>query len=173
MESGNRIHTTNFEWPKNIAPSGFSMKLRKHLKNKRLEVLQQIGSDRIIDMQFGTGEAAYHVILELYDRGNIILTDYEWLILNVLRPHTEGDRIKFVVREKYPQDRARISAVPTLDELRTILEGAKIGEPLKKVLVPHLGMYPLILFWKVILYSCDSVRSCESLSHALRASSKL
>lgn len=27
LESGNRIHVTNFEWPKNIAPSGFSMKV--------------------------------------------------------------------------------------------------------------------------------------------------
>lgn len=48
-------------------------------------------------MQFGTGEAAYHVFLELYDKGNIILTDCDLVILNVLRPHTEGDRIRFVV----------------------------------------------------------------------------
>lgn len=27
LESGNRIHVTNFEWPKNVAPSGFSMKV--------------------------------------------------------------------------------------------------------------------------------------------------
>lgn len=70
--------------------------MRKHLKNKRLEVLKQLGMDRIVDLQFGTGEAAYHVVLELYDRGNIVLTDYELTILNVLRPHTEGDKIKYV-----------------------------------------------------------------------------
>lgn len=27
IESGNRIHSTAFEWPKNVAPSGFSMKV--------------------------------------------------------------------------------------------------------------------------------------------------
>lgn len=27
MEAGIRIHTTSFEWPKNMAPSGFSMKV--------------------------------------------------------------------------------------------------------------------------------------------------
>lgn len=27
LESGNRIHTTAFEWPKHVAPSGFSMKV--------------------------------------------------------------------------------------------------------------------------------------------------
>ncbi|KAG8243182.1 hypothetical protein J6590_050293 [Homalodisca vitripennis] len=98
IESGCRIHQTAFEWPKNQAPSGFTMKMRKHLKNKRLEVLRQLGMDRIVDMQFGTGEAAYHVILELYDRGNIILTDYELTILNVLRPHVEGDKIKLATK---------------------------------------------------------------------------
>lgn len=46
MESGNRIHTTAFEWPKNVSPSGFTMKLRKHLKNKRLEAISQLGIDR-------------------------------------------------------------------------------------------------------------------------------
>ncbi len=68
LESGNRIHSTEFEWPKNVSPSGFSMKLRKHLRTRRLESVQQLGIDRIVDLQFGSGEAAYHVILELYDR---------------------------------------------------------------------------------------------------------
>lgn len=76
FESGTRIHTTNFEWPKSNSPSGFTMKLRKHLKNKRLEGVRQLGIDRIIDLEFGSGEACYHIIIELYDRGNILLCDY-------------------------------------------------------------------------------------------------
>lgn len=70
------------------------LQMRKHLKNKRLESLTQVGMDRIIDLQFGSGEAAYHILLEVYDRGNIILTDYQMVILYVLRPHTEGDKIR-------------------------------------------------------------------------------
>ena len=46
--------------------------MRKHLKGRRLEKLEQLGVDRIVDLQFGSGEAAYHVILELYDRVSII-----------------------------------------------------------------------------------------------------
>ncbi|KAJ3648826.1 hypothetical protein Zmor_020598 [Zophobas morio] len=145
LESGNRIHETGFEWPKNVAPSGFSMKLRKHLKNKRLEYMKQLGTDRIIDLQFGSGEAAYHVILELYDKGNIILTDYEFTILNVLRPHTEGDRFKFVVREKYPQDRARQTSKLTKDALIEILKTGKVGDQLKKVLVSNLEYGPAVI----------------------------
>lgn len=69
--------------------------MRKHLRNKRLESLTQLGMDRIVDMQFGSGEAAYHVILELYDRGNIVLTDCNMVILNILRPHTEGEEVRY------------------------------------------------------------------------------
>jgi len=42
--------------------------MRKHLKSRRLERIDQVGEDRIIDFQFGSNEAAYHIILELYDR---------------------------------------------------------------------------------------------------------
>ena len=31
VESGNRISTTEFEWPKNLMPSGFSMKVQVNL----------------------------------------------------------------------------------------------------------------------------------------------
>ena len=50
-------------------------------------MVTQVGQDRIINLQFGTGEAAYHVIIELYDRGNIV---------NILRPRTEGEDVRFV-----------------------------------------------------------------------------
>uniref|UniRef100_A0A8C7A159 Ribosome quality control complex subunit NEMF n=1 Tax=Nothoprocta perdicaria TaxID=30464 RepID=A0A8C7A159_NOTPE len=68
LESGIRIHTTEFEWPKNMMPSGFAMKCRKHLKTRRLVSVNQLGIDRIVDFQFGSDEAAYHLIIELYDR---------------------------------------------------------------------------------------------------------
>jgi predicted ribosome quality control (RQC) complex YloA/Tae2 family protein len=76
IESGIRIHSTEFDWPKNSIPSGFSMKMRKHLRSRRLENVSQVGADRIVDMQFGSGEAAYHLIVELYDRVNSILSKY-------------------------------------------------------------------------------------------------
>lgn len=74
IESGSRIHLTEFDWPKESTPNGFSMKLRKHIKNKRIESIRQLGLDRIIDIQCGIKEAAYHIILELYDKGNILIT---------------------------------------------------------------------------------------------------
>ncbi|XP_077675822.1 ribosome quality control complex subunit NEMF isoform X3 [Eretmochelys imbricata] len=98
IESGIRIHTTEFEWPKNMMPSGFAMK------------------------------------------GNIVLTDYEYLILNILRFRTdEADDVKFAVRERYPVDNAKASApLPTLERLTETISNAPNGELLKRVLNPHL-----------------------------------
>ncbi|KAL5284694.1 NEMF family protein [Megaselia abdita] len=146
LESGIRFHTTSFEWPKNVAPSGFTMKLRKHLKNKRLEKMEQLGVDRIVDFQFGMNEAAYHVILELYDRGNVILTDHEMNILYILRPHTEVEEVRFAIREKYPVNRAKESSeVFTEEVVRNLIAGAKPGDNLRRILVPILDCGPAVI----------------------------
>ncbi|XP_032044715.1 nuclear export mediator factor NEMF [Aythya fuligula] len=140
VESGIRIHTTEFEWPKNMMPSSFAMKCRKHLKTRRLVSVKQLGIDRIVDFQFGSNEAAYHLIIELYDRGNIVLTDHEYLILNILRFRTdEADDVRFAVRERYPVDSAKAPApLPTVERLTEIISNAPKGEQLKRVLNPHL-----------------------------------
>ncbi|XP_063613689.1 ribosome quality control complex subunit NEMF-like isoform X2 [Penaeus indicus] len=139
LESGSRIHTTDYEWPKSPAPSGFSMKLRKHLKNKRIESVQQLGVDRIVDLTFGSGDAQHHVIVELYDRGNIVLTDKSYSILNILRPRKEGEDVRFAVHEKYPVERARgAKDPPTLESLKAAVASAKDNTPLKKILNPLL-----------------------------------
>ncbi|NXF11731.1 NEMF factor, partial [Smithornis capensis] len=140
LESGIRIHVTEFEWPKNMMPSSFAMKCRKHLKTRRLVSVTQLGIDRIVDFQFGSDEAAYHLIVELYDRGNVVLTDHEYIILNILRFRTdEADDVRFAVRERYPVDSAKAAApLPTLDRLTEIIANAPKGEQLKRVLNPLL-----------------------------------
>ena len=44
--------------------------LRKHLRTRRLVAISQLGIDRVIDLQFGSEQAAYHLswCIELYDR---------------------------------------------------------------------------------------------------------
>ncbi|XP_062863885.1 ribosome quality control complex subunit NEMF-like [Trichomycterus rosablanca] len=140
IESGIRIHSTEFEWPKNVMPSGFAMKCRKHLKSRRLVHVKQLGVDRIVDLQFGSEEAAYHLIVELYDRGNIILTDHEFTILNLLRFRTaEAEDVKIAVRERYPIENARPpEPLISLERLEEILAKAQSGEQIKRILNPHL-----------------------------------
>lgn len=159
MESGLRIHTTNFEWPKNVSPSGFTMKMRKHLKNKRLEKIEQIGIDRIIDLQFGIDEAAYHIILELYDRGNIILTNCDHIILNVLRPHAEGEEVRFAVREAYPFHRAtQDSGAPSSQQVKEKIEGARPGDNIRTVLNPLLNYGPSVIDHCLTIHGLSNVK---------------
>uniref|UniRef100_A0A8C3AP82 Ribosome quality control complex subunit NEMF n=1 Tax=Cyclopterus lumpus TaxID=8103 RepID=A0A8C3AP82_CYCLU len=143
IESGTRIHSTDFEWPKNMMPSGFAMKCRKHLKSRRLTQVKQLGIDRIVDIQFGSDEAAYHLIIELYDRGNVILTDYEYTILNLLRFRTaDAEDVKIAVRERYPVENARPpEPLFSLDRLTEILSKAPNGDQVKRVLNPHLPFF--------------------------------
>lgn len=49
-------------------PSNFTLKLRKHIRTRRLEAVRQLGVDRVVDFVFGSGEAAYHLILEMYSQ---------------------------------------------------------------------------------------------------------
>jgi predicted ribosome quality control (RQC) complex YloA/Tae2 family protein len=85
VESGKRFHLTNFAREQDLRPSNFAMKLRKHIRTRRLEKFTQVGADREIDMQFGTGEHEFHVVFQLYASGNIMLTDGDYRIMNLLR----------------------------------------------------------------------------------------
>lgn len=55
-------------WCDDTKYSNFLLQCRKHLKSRRLTHVKQLGMDRIVDFQFGSDEAAYHLIVELYDR---------------------------------------------------------------------------------------------------------
>lgn len=108
--------------------------------------MEQLGVDRIVDFQFGMNEAAYHVILELYDRGNVILTDHEMTILYILRPHTEGEEVRFAIREKYPLNRAKPSSETfTEDVVRNLIDKAKPGDNLRRILMPVLDCGPAVI----------------------------
>ena len=40
-------------------------------------------------------------------QGNVILTDFEYTILNLLRTRKDSEDVRFAVREKYPLDIAK------------------------------------------------------------------
>ena len=56
LEPGSRFHLTSEPPERPDAPSGFALKLRKHLRSRRLEGLRQLGADRLVDLSFGSGE---------------------------------------------------------------------------------------------------------------------
>ncbi|KAH8740047.1 hypothetical protein FG386_000874 [Cryptosporidium ryanae] len=90
VESGIRFHTTNWkrECEQRTSVSSisfFNNKLRRYLRNKRLVEILQMEMDRIVKLTFGFGENIFHLILEFFVAGNIILTDLNYNILVILR----------------------------------------------------------------------------------------
>jgi predicted ribosome quality control (RQC) complex YloA/Tae2 family protein len=109
------------------------------LKSRRLEKITQLGVDRIVDMQFGSNEAAYHLIVELYDKGNICLTDYEYRILNVLRPRTDdASDARFTVKEIYPLHMAQQYVPLTEQRIRDIFIKGNLNDDIKRLLNTNL-----------------------------------
>ena len=107
LESGIRFHSTEFVRDKSNMPSGFSLKLRKHIRTKKVEEVRQVGDDRVVAFTFGASDEAVHLVLELFAGGNIILLNHELTILVLLRTHTdEATGARTAVRERYPLDQA-------------------------------------------------------------------
>ncbi|XP_003962785.2 nuclear export mediator factor Nemf isoform X1 [Takifugu rubripes] len=175
IESGTRIHSTDFEWPKNMMPSGFAMKCRKHLKTRRLTQVKQLGNDRIVDIQFGSDEAAYHLIVELYDRGNVILADHEYTILNLLRFRTaEVDDVKIAVRERYPVESARPpEPLISLQRLTELLSAAQQGDQIKRVLNPHLSYGATLIEHSLIEVGLPGSAKVDSQASVAQVASKI
>ena len=66
MESGVRFHATQYMREKSMLPASLCVKLRKHLRGKRIAEVAQLGVDRIVAFTFGGGEGEHHLLLELY-----------------------------------------------------------------------------------------------------------
>ncbi|KAK7552379.1 hypothetical protein IWX49DRAFT_135204 [Phyllosticta citricarpa] len=88
VDSGFRCHLTQFSRTTASAPSPFVVRLRKLLKTRRVTKISQVGTDRIIELQFSDG--LYRLFLEFYAGGNIVLTDADLNILSLLRTVDEG-----------------------------------------------------------------------------------
>ena len=55
IESGVRVHLTTYERDKAQIPSNFTLKLRKHVRTRRIEKVEQLGADRASARGTGLG----------------------------------------------------------------------------------------------------------------------
>ncbi|MGB9177452.1 MAG: ribosome rescue protein RqcH [Methanoregula sp.] len=92
VEAGRRAHFVKNlpEPPKN--PPQFAMLLRKYLSGGKVLAIRQHGLERIIVFSIGKGTTTFHLIIELYDEGNVILADEYYEIIKPLRHHRFKDR---------------------------------------------------------------------------------
>ncbi len=95
---GKWLCTTTLKEP-SLHPSGFSMLLRKYLDNAFVKSISQKDSERIIIFELEKKEK-FCLIIELFSKGNIILTDEKLIIIGVLEKQEWKDR-SVIPGEKY------------------------------------------------------------------------
>jgi len=92
LEAGKRAHLTSYVVSKPLKPPSFCMALRKHLRNGRINEVQQHEFERVINMKVDTKEGTFLLVTELFGDGNIILVSPQGTILYALTYRRMRDR---------------------------------------------------------------------------------
>ena len=124
MQCGSRIHTSQYPLENPTTPPTFPMLLRKRLKGAHLESIKQHNFDRVIVMKFKK-DKYYTLIVELFDKGNIILLDDEDNIILPLKRKQMSSRDISSKREYvFPEERGMNPITISEDELKEIFENS-------------------------------------------------
>ena len=107
IESGVRFHTINNFTETKDKPNGFTTRLRKHLKSLFFHSIEQVGVERVVKITFcgadpNNKEFIYYLFIELYAKGNVILTNSDLMVLALLRSHSYSETVKCTLNERYP-----------------------------------------------------------------------
>ena len=73
-------------------PTGFCMQLRKYINNSFIKKVEQVSSERIAHLILEKKQT-FHLYIELFSKGNIILTDSEHTIITSLSRQIWKDRV--------------------------------------------------------------------------------
>ena len=164
LDSGFRCHLSSYVRTTASTPSAFVTRLRKFLRTRRVTKVAQVGTDRILELEFSDGQ--YHLFLEFYAGGNIVLTDQELNILALQRNVNEGaphEQIRAGLQYNLSK-RQNVGGIPPMtkerirDGLQSFTERnamgqqntnkklkKKPGDTLRKALAGFLNEYPPML----------------------------
>ncbi|MBN2602980.1 MAG: NFACT family protein [Candidatus Thermoplasmatota archaeon] len=81
IRNGELICITKKQFDVPLKPKTFTLTSRKNLINSKISNFNQLGFDRIIDLCILKKQEEYHLIIEFFSNGNIILTDSKKMIL--------------------------------------------------------------------------------------------
>lgn len=138
IEAGRRAHLTQFPKPSPEQPSGFAMALRKYLGNAVVKEVRQIGFDRIVEIGAESGEGSYKLIVELFGKGNVVLSSKENRIIAALKPQKFKDR-DIVPKAIYAPPPQRVNPLEiTSEEIKSTINDSKLD--LVRALATKLGL---------------------------------
>ncbi len=106
-------------------PPSFCMQMRKHIGNARLRKIEQKESERIIEFEFEKKEGIKKLYVELFSKGNVILTDDKNIIIMALQRQEFRDRsVKPKEEYKYPRKELNFFELKE-DDLFTLIRNSK------------------------------------------------
>ena len=122
MQCGSRIHTSQYPLENPTIPPSFPMLLRKRLKGAHVESITQHNFDRVVEIRIKK-DVYYTIIVELFDKGNIILLDEENnIILPLKRKHWSTRDISSKREYVFPEERGINPIEITEDEFKALFE---------------------------------------------------
>ncbi|OEC97076.1 MULTISPECIES: ribosome rescue protein RqcH [Methanobrevibacter] len=125
MQCGSRIHTSQYPLENPTIPPSFPMLLRKRIKGAHVESIKQHEFDRVIEIKVKK-DKYYTIIVELFDKGNIILLDDENNIIQPLKRKQLSARDISSKREyKFPEKRGINPITITEEELKKLFKNAE------------------------------------------------
>ena len=120
MQCGSRIHTSQYPLENPTTPPTFPMLLRKRVKGAHVESIKQHNFDRVVEIRVKK-DKYYTIIVELFDKGNIILLDDENnIILPLKRKHWSDRDISSKKEYLFPEERGINPMTVTEDEFKEL-----------------------------------------------------
>ena len=92
IEPGKRLHTVPVVPEMPQIPPAFAMFLRKYLGGGRIDSIRQHGLQRTVIIDIRKSEQVFHLIIEIFDDGNIILCGEDMTIIQPLTRQRFKDR---------------------------------------------------------------------------------
>jgi predicted ribosome quality control (RQC) complex YloA/Tae2 family protein len=90
---GECIHLTDFKREVTNHPSSFTMLMRKYLNNSMITEIFQPYFERIVIIKIKKAENEYNIIIELFNKGNIVIADKSLKIISYLKKLKVNNKI--------------------------------------------------------------------------------
>jgi predicted ribosome quality control (RQC) complex YloA/Tae2 family protein len=125
MQCGSRIHTSQYPLENPTTPPTFPMLLRKRIKGAHVDSIKQHNFDRVVEIRVKK-DKYYTIIVELFDKGNIILLDDEHnIILPLKRKQLSSRDISSKKEYAFPEERGINPISASEEDFKSLFEDAE------------------------------------------------
>ena len=139
LEAGRRVHLTEKPRKAPQMPPQFPTVLRQRVSGGRISAVNQHGFDRVIEIVVERADGRYLLIVEMFPKGNVLLTEESGRIILPLRPMAFRNR-RLLAGEDYlyregqtdprtvsREDLAAIVSQSDADIVRTLVRNLNMG----------------------------------------------